>query len=118
MGAAVTPSVVVSLIFGVMAAAMSIGAVLVGIGRVLSSLDALREESRKRGDEHAEKIDALRSDVVEAARAVSVAETRAEAMAHRVDALESEVRDLRKRVHELADEIHHRSGDARQNGKP
>lgn len=110
-----TPSVIVSLVFGVMATAMSIGAVLVGIGRVLSSLDALREESRKRGDEHAEKIDALRSDVVEAARAVSIAETRAEAMGHRVEALEREVVALRERLHTLTQTVHGHGG-SRPNG--
>lgn len=103
-----TPSVIVALVFGSLTAALSIGAVLIGLGRVLSSLDALREESRRRGDEHASKIDGLRADVVEAARQVSVAETRANALEHRVETAEREIVDLRRRVHALVGAQHGR----------
>lgn len=99
-------SVITSLVFGAIAAALSISAVLVGLGRVLSSIDALREESRKRADEHAAELKALRHDVVEATRQVSIAETRADAMEHRLTSLESEVRAVRDRLHTLSNAIH------------
>lgn len=93
---------IVGIVVGVVGASGSIAAVLVGLGRVLSSLDSLREESRKRGDEHAAELKALRADLVETTRALSVGETRAEAMERRVEVLEREVEKLRASSHDQA----------------
>lgn len=97
-----SPAALIAAIVGIIGASGSIAAVLVGLGRVLAGLDALREESRKRGDEHAAELKALRTDLVEAARAVSVGETRADATDRRLEVVEREVEKVRALAHDTA----------------
>ena len=89
---------IVALVCGVLGAAGSIAAVLVGLGRVLAGLESLREESRKRGEEHAQKIESLRGDVGKVTTTVTVSE-------HKVMVLETEVANLRRTTHEHANHI-------------
>lgn len=86
---------IIAIVCGVLGAAGSIAAVLVGLGRVLAGLDSLREESRKRGDDHAQRIEALRTDLATTTTTMTVGQTK-------VAVLESEVNRLRSTVHEHA----------------
>lgn len=89
---------IVAIVCGVLGACGSIAAVLVGLGRILSGIDSLREESRKRGEEHAQKIEALRTDLSKTVTTISVSE-------HKLAVLEAEVSTLRKTSHEHANHI-------------
>lgn len=78
-------------------------------GRNSSKLEALsdvvgahRDESRKRGDEHAAELRAMRSDLTSAAQRVAVADAHREGLERRIASLESDVLRLRERVHELS----------------
>lgn len=98
---------IIAAVVGIIGAAGSIAAVLVGLGRVLASVDSLREESRKRGEEHAAELKALRSDLAATSADQRVSETRHEALERRVAHTESELARVRDRVHALADARHH-----------
>lgn len=89
---------IVGVVVGLIGAVGSLAAILVGLGRVLAGLDSLREESRKRGDAHEVKIDALRTDVAKITTSASVSD-------HKVATLESEVGKLRATVHDHANHI-------------
>lgn len=98
---------IIAAVVGIIGATGSIAAVLVGLGRVLASLDSLREESRKRGEEHAAELKALRADLGDTRAEQRVSATQHNALERRVEQNESEIRDLRKRLHDLADARHH-----------
>ncbi len=98
---------IVAMVVGLIGATGSIAAVLIGLGRVLASVDSLREESRKRGEEHAAELKALRTDLSSARADQRVSETQHEALEHRVAHVESELGRVRDRVHALADARHH-----------
>jgi hypothetical protein len=93
-----TAASIVAMVVGLLGAAGSIAAILVGFGRVLAGIDSLREESRKRGDAHETKIDALRTDVAKLVTSTSVSD-------HKVATLEGEVSKLRATVHDHANHL-------------
>lgn len=102
-----TSAAIIAAVVGILGAAGSIAAVLVGLGRVLASLDSLREESRKRGEEHAAELKALRTDLAATGADLRVSETRHDALERRVAHVETELGRVRERVHALADARHH-----------
>lgn len=89
---------IVGVVVGLIGACGSIAAVLVGLGRILAGLDSLREESRERGKTHDAKIEALRDSVSSISTTVTVDKGR-------IDALNTEVVNLRKTSHEHANHI-------------
>ncbi len=89
---------IVGVVVGLIGACGSIAAVLVSLGRILAGLDSLREESRERGKTHDAKIEALRTDVSSITTTVTVDKGR-------IDALNTEVVNLRKTSHEHGNHI-------------